>query len=295
MQSRSILITDVDNTLLDWVSVWHASFSAMLAELISTSGVTEALLLPEIRTVHQRHGTSEYAFLIDEIPSLKKAAGSQPTVEFYADAIQAFREARRDTLALYPGVMEFLRTAKASGTLVIAYTESKAFYTEYRFRKLGLDEVVDYLYSPPDHDLPAGTSKSQLRKYPASHYEMAKTKHRHTPEGEVKPNSTILAGILGEIGAQPHQAIYVGDSLMKDIVMAQDVGILDAHASYGAAQHTDAYTLLKKVTHWTAEDVERETKIMQHPPVTPSITLEQRLDELADFVSFASFEAENRL
>src|SRR3546814_10603857 len=57
---RSVLITDVDNTLFDWVNVWHAAFSAMLAELLRLSRLDEATLLSEIRKVHQRVGTSEY-------------------------------------------------------------------------------------------------------------------------------------------------------------------------------------------------------------------------------------------
>lgn len=292
MHERSVLITDVDNTLLDWVTIWHASFSAMFAKLVERSGLPAEQLIPEIRSVHQRHGTSEYAFLINEVPLLKRAAGDVDVREFYKDAIDAFRDARRQTLALYPGVMEFLSGVKSKGALIIAYTESKAFYTEYRFRKLGLDKVIDYLYSPPDHELPAGISKDDLRRYPDSHYQMEKTQHRHTPEGELKPNPAILADILRDVGADRDQAVYVGDSLIKDIVMAKDVGILDAHAAYGAAQHTDAYSLLKSVTHWTTEDVKREARINKHPPVTPSITLASRMDELTQSVRFKSFESE---
>ena len=292
MYERSVLITDVDNTLLDWVTIWHASFSPMLAKLIDKSGISAELLIPEIRSVHQRHGTSEYAFLINEVPLLKEAAGDADVREFYADAIGAFRQARRQSLALYSGVMDFLLSVKSRGTLIVAYTESKAFYTEYRFRKLGLDKVVDYLYSPPDHELPIGVTKKDLRRYPDSQYEMERTEHRYTPDGELKPNPKILSDILTDIGARRDQAVYVGDSLMKDIVMAKDVGILDAHAAYGAAQHTEAYSLLKSVTHWTKEDVRREARINQHPPVKPSRTLASRLDELSKSVIFKGFESE---
>lgn len=292
MHKRSVLITDVDNTLLDWVKIWHASFSAMLSELVRKSGISEERLAPEIQAVHQKYGTSEYAFLIDEVPLLKSVAGEVATTHFYKNAIDAYRDARRQHLSLYPGVMDFLRSVKEQGTLIVAYTESKSYYTEYRFRKLGLGNVIDYLYSPPDHDLPLGTSIEELRRYPLSHYQLAKTEHRHTPDGELKPNPAILSDILKDVGARADQAVYVGDSLMKDIVMAQDVGVLDAHAAYGAAQHTEAYALLKRVTHWTKEDVEREAKIMEHPPVSPSIALPNRLDELANYVRFVGFESE---
>src|SRR3546814_13512880 len=80
---RSVLITDVDNTLFDWVNVWHAAFSAMLAELLRLSRLDEATLLSEIRKVHQRVGTSAYAFLIGELDVLRGQAGGTPVLDFY--------------------------------------------------------------------------------------------------------------------------------------------------------------------------------------------------------------------
>ena len=35
-----------------------------------------------------------------------------------------------------------LRTIRAAGTLVVAYTESRAYYADYRVRTLGLDGVL---------------------------------------------------------------------------------------------------------------------------------------------------------
>jgi hypothetical protein len=52
----------------------------------------------------------------------------------------------------------------------------------------------------------------------------------------------------------------VGDSPTKDVAMAQDVGISDVYARYGRAQHTEAYDLLREVTHWSDADVEREKR-----------------------------------
>ena len=67
---KSVLITDLDNTLFDWVHLWHSCFSAMFEKIIEISGVPETVLKSEIKTVHQMHGTSEYSFLVEELPSL---------------------------------------------------------------------------------------------------------------------------------------------------------------------------------------------------------------------------------
>jgi phosphoglycolate phosphatase len=288
--SKTVVVTDVDNTLLDWVSLWHATFSAMLDRLLQKSGADRETLLDEIRTVHQKHGTSEYAFLIEELPSLRDAAGGVPPAEFYEDAIAEYGRVRRQELRLYPGVMDCLAELRSRGVLIIAYTESLAYYTGYRFRKLGLDTVVDRLYSPADHDLPTGLTAEELRRYPASHYELAVTKHFHTPAGELKPNPRILLEILADVGASASDAVYVGDSLTKDVAMAQSANVLDAFAAYGAAQNTEAYELLRRVTHWPDEAVISEKDMVARPTITPTLTLDAGFGDLLDKVDFKTFD-----
>jgi hypothetical protein len=45
--------------------------------------------------------------------------------------------------------------------------------------------------------------------------------------------------------------------------MAQQAGVTDVHALYGASQHKREYELLRKVTHWTPEMVERERNALK--------------------------------
>jgi FMN phosphatase YigB (HAD superfamily) len=108
---KRALITDVDNTLFDWVDVWYKSFSAMVAKVAEISGIAASELYPSISRVHQRYGTSEYAFLLEEIPELRNLYGDQ-TLEALGPAIVAFRQARRDSLHLYPTVMSSFQELK---------------------------------------------------------------------------------------------------------------------------------------------------------------------------------------
>jgi phosphoglycolate phosphatase-like HAD superfamily hydrolase len=285
---KSILVTDVDNTLFDWVDIWHRSFSALLDHLIDLSGIPRAVLISHIRKVHQRVGTSEYAFLIEELDILRGVAKGTPVLEFYRPAVEAFREERRRSLRLYPGVTEALLELRQRGVRIAAYTESLAFYTAYRFRKTGLDRLVDVLYSPPDHELPDNIRSE--RHYPPEHYDLAHTRHHHTPVGELKPNPDILLSIIEDLGGSRDEALYVGDSHMKDVAMAQDAGVLDALASYGAAQSRTAYELLRQVTHRPDEHVDRERSVLVSRSVSPSITLVDRFDEI---LAAVNWEAHN--
>lgn len=257
-RSVAIVITDLDNTLYDWVGIWYASFSAMLESLVSESGIPRAQLISEIEAIHQRHKTSEYAFLIEEIPSLRAKHPGQDLTKVYSNAISRYREGRAKTLQLYPGVVDTLKQVRKAGTIVVGYTESMAFYTNYRLRRLGLDCLLDYVYSPEDHDLPANLDPDTIRLFPPTAYDLVHAEHRYTPKGSLKPSSKVLRKILDDLGVDRSQCIYVGDSLMKDVSMANDVGVISVHAAYGESHRREPYELLKEVTHWSPEDVARE-------------------------------------
>jgi phosphoglycolate phosphatase-like HAD superfamily hydrolase len=272
---KTTLITDFDNTLYDWFHMWHQSFSAMLAEIERISGIERATLIPEIRALHQRYGTSEYAFLIENIPSLQQKFQGKALNEVFDEAVHAYRSARKESLRLYDGVQETLTELASLGVMVVVYTESLAFYTNDRIRRLGLDSVVDFIYSPPDHEVPNSvTNHAEREKYRLIH-----AKHRYLKAGEIKPNPAVLGDIVAGIGRSREECIYLGDSLMKDIAMAQDAKITDVFASYGVSQNREGYKLLQQVSHWPEADVQREM-VTRHVAPTHTIT---RFSEIKRF------------
>jgi FMN phosphatase YigB (HAD superfamily) len=282
---KTALITDLDNTLFDWVNLWYHCFSAMLAGIAEISGVPDEQLKAEIRTVHQKHGTSEYSLLIEELPSLKERFAGQKLIEVFAPAIESYRIERRKHLKLYPGVAETLLAIKGRGARIIGYTESMAFYSNYRLRRLGLDGVLEYVFCPEDHVLPEGLSPEELRKYPASHYQLRSAIQHYTPSGSKKPDATVLNAIMEDLKVPKEECIYVGDSLFKDVAMAQDAGVDDVWAKYGQAQSRAEYQLLRDVTHWSDADVEREQRIKERE-VNPTHTLANSFSELLRHFDF---------
>lgn len=282
-----MVITDLDNTLFDWVDIWYKSFSAMLDSLIEKSRILRSVLLPEIREIHRLHGTAEYAFLIEELPSLREKHPQGNLTEIYADSIQAFRTARTSALRLYPGVEKTLRLLKQSGCRIVGYTESLEFYSLYRIRHLGLDGILDFVYTPPDHSFPSGLTKEGIRLYPPESYQLKHTQHRHTPPGELKPNPRLLADIIRDTGGTLRQTIYIGDNKMKDIAMAQAAGVIDVHAKYGEAQNRPEYELLREVTHWPSQSVQKE---MEQDHVKPSYELKDSFAEIRELFDFEALE-----
>lgn len=288
MSDKILAIFDFDNTLFDWVHVWHTCFDAMMSEVEQKTGLSVKDLAPEIRPVHQKHGTSEYAFLLEALPSLQSHLKGGKAGEVFEDAIRAFRKARKRELQLYPTVADTLLKIKGTGARIAIYTESQSFYSFYRLKRLGLDGVVDRIYTPPDHDLPDRFLESGGRHYSRDYYQLRYSEHRHTPLGELKPNPDLLAQIISDFGVSKEQAVYTGDSRHKDVAMAKDAGVDYAWASYGEAQDTDAYEMLKIVTHWSDEDVERERRIRERD-VQADVVLDKNLSQILDRYSFSEY------
>ena len=267
------LITDFDNTLYDWFHVWYQSFSAMIAEVVRISGISEDVLFPEIREIHQKYRTSEYAFLLEEIPALRERYPAEDITHIFDDAIHAYRSARKHSLALYPGVEETLIRLRQCGVQIVLYTESLAYYTNFRVKRLGLDPLIDYVYSPPDHELPDFFLPKASLNAGNGDAVLAFAEHRNLPPGVVKPDPEVLLDIVKDVGREPTECIYLGDSLMKDIAMAQAALVTDVFAAYGGVQHKEEYELLRKVSHWTDDDVEREKQVSRMA-VSPNRSIE---------------------
>jgi len=263
MQNKILAVVDFDNTLFDWVHVWYSCFNAMMQEVELITGLSVEDLADEIRPVHQEHGTSEYAFLLEALPSLKPFLGEKAASEVFSKAIRAFRSTRKKELRLYPTVADTLLRIKGAGSRIAIYTESQSFYSFYRLKRLGLDGVVDRIYTPPDHEVPEDFIANGGRHYSRNFYHLRHTQHHHTPVGELKPNPHLLSQILTDFDVAKSEAVYIGDSRQKDVAMATDAGVDYAWAAYGEAQDTHKYELLKLVTHWTDDDVQRENEMSQ--------------------------------
>jgi phosphoglycolate phosphatase len=180
-----------------------------------------------------------------------------------------------------------LKTIRSKGTILIGFTESQFFYTTQRIRILGLDGVIDVLYTTHDRGLPPIDELRQLRNKPDEYYLLHKTKTVCLPGDAKKPDQRLLHLILNDLCAKPEQAIYVGDNLYKDVLMAKQAGVRGVHAAYGEAHRDSRYELLRDVTHWAPTDVDRE-KSAKQDGIQPDYTLASFAD-LLTFFEFVPF------
>jgi phosphoglycolate phosphatase-like HAD superfamily hydrolase len=262
-----LLVTDLDNTLYDWVGSFVPAFYAMAEEAAGILDVDLETLLDELRAVHQLHGSSEHPFALLDTESVRTRLGGVPPWEARAvldAAFHRFNSVRKRTLALYDGVLETLQAMVDARVPVVAYTDARIPNSLYRVNRLGLDRFVEHLYAP-------------AARFPSELAEKAQNEKllRVLPEGDKKPNPRTLLDICRDLGVAPSDVVYVGDSVSRDIYMAQSAGVRSAWARYGTAVDPVLWQKLVRITHWTERDIESEARLKtQSAGTLPDVVLD---------------------
>jgi phosphoglycolate phosphatase-like HAD superfamily hydrolase len=286
MPSIKLIITDLDNTLYNWIDFYVPSFLSMVRELSKLSGIDDEDLKASFKRVHQQHKTTEYTFAIQELDVLKdQTCGltGREIVEKYSTAIQAFRKTRKQTLRVYDGVIDTFTRLKGEGKKIAAVTDALRFHVEYRLNQLGIAKYFDALVSPPDHSFPSGTLPNDVRFHASNdHYKTEIPIKIDTSPGVRKPDRRVLIPLLEIFGVQPQEAVCIGDSLSRDVLMAQNCQVYDVLAKYGHIYDREHYAELLKITYWTDREVEEEMRL-RAAKVTPSFVV-SNFSEILDVV-----------
>ena len=278
-----LLVTDLDNTLYDWVTFFASAFRAMVRVAGEILSVPEETVLDELQAVHQLHGNSEQPFALLDISSVLKRYGTasrQERAQALDRALHAFNSARNRELGLYPNVKETLQVIVRT-SVIVAHTEASSANAVFRLRKLGIAHLIDQLYAIDDVG-PGHPYPERVLEYAA-----AAEKVRRLSPGERKPNPEVLLTICRDYNVAVDETLYVGDSISRDIGMARAAGVWSAWAKYGTTYDPASWQTLVRVTHWRAEDVARAQKAEQmYGSSKPNVVLNQGFDELLEHFSF---------
>ncbi|WP_316235368.1 MULTISPECIES: HAD family hydrolase [unclassified Bradyrhizobium] len=270
--SQKLLITDLDNTLYDWVTFFTASFKDMVSELTVLLDVPEQVLLDEFKSVHQRYGNSEQPYAVLELPSLQRKFSRLSRAEILNKidpALHRFNSTRKRTLSLYTGAAETLSELREAGVKIVGHTEAILANSYWRLRTLGVQTYLSRLYTLEGKDAIHISSDSRWVDPPVNFVTVV-------PRDERKPNPRLLLDICSHEGSDPSSAFYLGDSLVRDVAMAKEAGVTAIWARYGTKYDPSCWTYLVKVTHWTDQDVEREKSLKsKYGEVLPDHTIDR--------------------
>jgi phosphoglycolate phosphatase-like HAD superfamily hydrolase len=219
----SLVVTDLDNTVYDWVSAFVPAFYEMVGEASKILGVSEDVLLDNLRAVHQKHGNSEHPFALLETKSVGAFRQTHPESDpriLLDPAFHAFSRVHKYTLKLYEGVLSALQRLRQHQIPIVAYTDAMVGNSLFRLDLLKLTEYFSALYAP-NHFEPSINSSFE-----------AGFVHLLDPKDK-KPNPKTLLDICSEFSVAPDETLYIGDSVARDIYMASNAQVNAAWAKYG--------------------------------------------------------------
>jgi phosphoglycolate phosphatase len=266
-----LLIVDLDNTLYDWIGFFVPAFYRMIDAAVEILNVDQETLLTDIQVVHQKYGNSEHPFALLETKVVKNRFPGKSRTELAKlldPAFHTFNKKRQELLKLFPGVLETLQFIYESGCKIVAYTEADVRNSMFRIESLGIRKYISRLYAPmssgPGHPRGKELYVDELRN---GFLWLLPNEYR-------KPNPKILEDIFVEFSLYPEKALYVGDSIIKDISMAKRAGTHAAWARYGTKYDKKLWEKLVRITHWTKEDAAREFQLRNEARgVSPDVEL----------------------
>jgi phosphoglycolate phosphatase len=239
--------------------------------------VPQEVLLDELKAVHQRHHDSEHPFALLETPSAQRLGkvSHVELTEFLDPAFHAFNRVRKQNLRLYDGVFETLECVSQMPVPIVAYTDARVINCLFRLNQLKIRSFFSRLYAPSHvaKEIDDATMKDDF-----VHLLSAKDR---------KPNPQTLLDICSDYSVAPSSAVYVGDSLVRDVYMARRAGLHSAWAKFGTLYDKSLWPKLVRVTHWTEADVERENSLREQ---AKGIEPERTLNNFAELLKFYEFD-----
>lgn len=285
-----LLVCDFDNTLYDWVSYFVPSLYRMVARAAALLECPEEELLDELRAVHQERRDSEHPFALLETKTVRsryEAHRLHEAAELLDSAFHEFNKSRKETLVLYSGVRETLAAIDSSGVRIVGHTEAKYLAVLDRLERLGLSTYFNRVYCRERSSSSRPESFKSVRNAPRISTDVVQLSHH-----QAKPSPDVLSEICEREGFLPSSVAYVGDSLFKDILMANRAGVYSIWAKYGTAGYHGDYERLVRVSHWRDEDIAYERQLRSSAgEIVPDATLEHGFHEL---LSLGLFEVDGR-
>jgi phosphoglycolate phosphatase len=245
-----LIVTDIDNTVFDWVGYYVTAFNALLDTVASTIGSSRERLAAEARDVFLEHGSIEYPFLAQELQSVNKFYGNdidRMLSEAVAPGRDAFMAAAQAVLKPYEDVPQTLAAIKKRfpDLPIVALTDAPRYVAMWKLNKLGLLEHFDAVYGLPDPRVPTCEINRRVKVDPEillKHLQQSnfgfKGKIRILPDDYEKPGVRGLKTVLMDYDLdEPTQnrkrVLWIGDNLRKDVGLGNRLNVQSAWAEYG--------------------------------------------------------------
>jgi len=258
---HALILTDLDNTLYNWLDYFAPSFRAMVHALCKKIGISEEALIEDFKRIYREKRFIEYSFSVQEL-GICRGRSKEEIGNLIRVAKGAFSRVRRKRLQLYPGVEETLLWAHKKKIPVIGVTNTSVFQGERRLCRLRIDGLFYGLAGWEGHDVP--------EEYEEKEYSSKILRKWFLRFDELKPSAKGYLRILKELKVPPKVVYIVGDSLERDVVPALQIGANAIWAKYGQEVEPKNFQTLCLITY---RDQEKNSNMYEKAPTIPTVTI----------------------
>ena len=269
MPPRVAIITDLDNTIYNWVDSFAPSFRGMIHALADYYKlVTEDELLNKFRELFQTHQSLEYQVQASELPFFKNVSADE-VKRINSIMFGAFKNVAKGSgpggLRLYEGGMEFFTWAYSQGITLVAITNAPLKIAKQRLISLGVSRFYTAIAAPEYTDSKKTVESNntlgrqeQLLKVDMPDYVTSDKNfdliYKLQPD-ELKPSMTGYEKVFRDLHKKWDIVFVIGDSLQKDLAPAKRLGAKTIWARYGTKIEKRNLETLLKITPWSATQV----------------------------------------
>lgn len=267
-----LVITDVDGTLSSFWDYFVPAIRDFLRDASQQASLSIDELALDIGHVIERRGTHEYPWLLEETSFAWKHF-QDDSEKFLECFVKPFWEAldnnRRKYLRPFPGVLDTLAELRRQGIPVVALSDAPDYMARARNKQL-FDGLLDAVYAletcePQDDDMYQPISLDYGRKRVSALRDATadiKSRFHVLTQTCEKPCPTGLDQILKDFDVFPQEALFIGDSLGKDGMVAASRGIRFLWAHYG--HHVPAE--YDEIVHYKLKPRKDDAVSKQLPP-----------------------------
>ncbi len=210
------VIFDLDNTLLDFISMKESAVSSAVHAMIEAGlDLDEKSSYERIITLYQETGW-ENQQIFDIF--LKEKTGEVDN-KYLAAAIVSYRRAREATLRLYPDVQRTLNVLAKMGLKLAVVSDAPSREAWMRIYYLNLHHVFDFVLTFDD-------------------------------VGERKPSPKGFEMALEKLVIKADEALMIGDWPERDVAGASKLGIKTIYAKYG-----DTFGTVESGADWDVDNI----------------------------------------
>jgi FMN phosphatase YigB (HAD superfamily) len=254
MRFRGAILTDLDNTVYNFVDYFGPCFRSMVHVLHRECGIPEADITRQFKEVFSKHGSVEYPFSVQKL-ELCSALSQEKVSSLVKKARGAFIRTRRRNLFAYPGVEDTLAWARHESIAVIAVTNSPLRLAWSRILQLGLKQYFTGIaawngggHEWPEEDPVAEVYRSSTEYQPPDWV-------WPVPGEKLKPDPWAYSKIIEALKIDPITIHVIGDSVEKDVRPALELNANGYWAKYGRVYQDKNDHTLRQVTHWSEKKI----------------------------------------